>query len=74
MGSDDYEKNLGLGFPHLVGRDPAGEKEKEAFIEELVTLKKIDAIAYERRRNIFGVSCNRRSSWSQPLPFLQRTE
>jgi hypothetical protein len=61
MGSDDYDKKLGPGFPHLVGQDPAGEKEKEAFIEELVTLKKINAIAYERRRIVIArlIPCNR---------------
>jgi hypothetical protein len=61
MGSDDDDKNLGPGFPHLVGQDPASEEDNETYIKELVTLKKIDAIAYERRRNVISrvIQCNR---------------
>jgi hypothetical protein len=61
MGSDDYDETLGPGFPHPVGQGPAREEEKEAYIEELVALKKIDQIAYERRRNVIArfIPCNK---------------
>jgi hypothetical protein len=59
MSSND--ETLGPGFLHLVGQDPASAEEKEAYIKELVTLKKIDAIAYERRRNVIArlIRCNK---------------
>jgi hypothetical protein len=61
MNSDDYNETLGPGCLHIVGQDPAGEEEKETYIEELVKLKKIDAIAYERRRNAIArlIPCNK---------------
>jgi hypothetical protein len=61
MGSDDHDETRGPDFLDLVGQDTAGEGEKEAYIEELVRLKKIDAIAYERRRNAIArlIPCNK---------------
>ena len=61
MNSDDNDETLGPGFPHLVGQDPATEEEKEGYIKELVRLKKIDAIAYEKRRNVIArlIACNK---------------
>jgi hypothetical protein len=61
MNSDDNDETLGPGFPHLVGQDPASEEEKEGYIKELVRLKKIDAIAYEKRRNVIArlIACNK---------------
>jgi hypothetical protein len=57
----DYNQTLGPGFLHVVGQDPASEEENEAYIKKLVRLKKIDAIAYEKRRNVIArlIPCNK---------------
>jgi hypothetical protein len=61
MKSDDYDETRGPSCLHIVGQVPASKKEKEAYIEELVKLKKIDAIAYEKRRNAIAglIPCNK---------------
>ena len=55
----DDDETLGPGSPNIVGQARASEE--EAYIEELVKLKKIDAIAYERRRNAIArrIPCNK---------------